>query len=86
MSAHRRAGQCAYRGAEGSAFDTAFDGRLVGGRASGLAKSELPAIGVVGAELIETLARAGHRHDARAGGDGRARAEYQQRCQRRNTQ
>jgi hypothetical protein len=81
MSAHRRAGQRAYRSAEGSAFNTAFDGSLVGGRASDLAKRELPAIGVVGTELIETLARPRHRHDARAGGDGRARAEHQQRYQ-----
>jgi hypothetical protein len=79
MSAHRGAGQRAYYSANGSTFHAAFDGRLVSCRAADLAKRELPAIGIVVAELIETLACPGHHQDTRSGRDGRARAEHQQR-------
>jgi hypothetical protein len=79
MSAYRRAGQRAHYSADGSTFHAAVDGRIVSCRAADLAIRELPAIGIVGADLIETLAGPGHRHDARSGRDGRARTEHQQR-------
>jgi|PersoiStandDraft_1058852.scaffolds.fasta_scaffold85729_2 hypothetical protein len=79
MSAHRGASQRAYYGANSSTFHAASDGRLVSCRAADLAKRELPAIGIVAAKLIETLACPGHHQDARSGRDGRARAEHQQR-------
>jgi hypothetical protein len=79
MPAYRRAGQRAHCGANSSAFHAAFDGRVVRCRATDLAKRELPAIGIVAAELIETLAWPWHHHDTRSGRYGRARAEHQQR-------
>jgi hypothetical protein len=79
MTSHRGAGQRTYSSANDSTFHAAFDGRLVSCRAADLAKRELPAIGIVGAELIETLACPGHHHDTRSGRDGRTCAEHQQR-------
>jgi hypothetical protein len=79
MPADRRARQRTYYSADGGTFHAAVDGRIVSGRAADLAIRELPAIGIVAAELIETLACPGHRHDARSGRDGRARGDSQQR-------
>jgi hypothetical protein len=86
MSAHRGARQRAYCSANRGTFHAAFDGRLVSCRAADLLKRELPAIGIVAAELVETLACPGHHHDARSGRDGCARAEHQQRYKGRKTQ
>jgi hypothetical protein len=78
-SAHRRTGQRAYNSAKGRTRHGAVDGRVVGCRAADLAKRELPAIGIVAAELIETFACPRHRHDARPVRYGHARGDAQQR-------
>jgi hypothetical protein len=77
MSAYGRAGQRAHCGANRGAFHAAVDGRFVRIRAPDLAERELPAIGIVGAKLVETLAGTGHRHDAWPNRNGSARAEHQ---------
>lgn len=81
-STHRGARNRTHRGAHDGAFHAAVNSDLIGCRAASLAVSELPAIGVIGAELIEALARARQRHDARSGRHCRAGAHRQEREQR----
>jgi hypothetical protein len=86
MAAERRARQRTHCSADRSASHAAVDSGIVGGLAAGLTIRVLPAIEIVSAELIETLACSGHRHDAGAGRYGHTRSDRQQRHEGQKTQ
>ena len=79
----RRAGRRTQRGADGRAADRARGRRRA--HAARLLERVLTAVRIVGAELVERLARAGQRHHARPGRHVRACAEQAGQRQRAGT-
>lgn len=81
-AAHRRTYRGAENGADGSTLYAAVNAGLIGGRAADLIAGELPAIGIVHAELIESLGAARQHQHAGSARHGSAAAEKEQRGKR----
>jgi hypothetical protein len=76
-AADRGARRCANQGTDRGACHAAVDRSLIWVSASNLLVGELPAFEIICAKRIETFARTGQDHDARAAGNGCAAAEKQ---------